>query len=116
MADSADLIALELTQARLIKGAENQIQHCNSGSDALCYFSLKKITGVTSGAPDDHKTPGVAHRDLLGFRSMEQASSPTDPAVIQAKRALLNGLAELRMIDALDDATTLAALTSLPHR
>jgi hypothetical protein len=47
---------------------------------------------------------------------MEQASSPTDPAVIQAKRAILNGLAELRMIDALDDATTLAALTSLPHR
>jgi hypothetical protein len=61
------------------------------------------------------------HQELLTaicsvFRSMEQASSPTDPAVIQAKRALLNGLAELRMIDALDDATTLAALTSRPHR
>jgi hypothetical protein len=67
MADSADLIALELMRARLTKATENQIQHCNSGSDALCYFSLEKITGVTSGAPDDHKTPGVAHRDLLSF-------------------------------------------------
>jgi hypothetical protein len=61
------------------------------------------------------------HQELLTaictvFRSMEQASSPTDPAVIQAKRAFLNGLAELRMIDALEDARTLAALTALPRK
>jgi hypothetical protein len=59
------------------------------------------------------------HQELLTaictvFRNMEQASSPTDPAVMQAKRAILNGLAELRMIDALDDAPTLAALTAVP--
>ena len=38
------------------------------------------------------------------FRNMEEASSPTDPAVMQAKRSILNGLAEMHMIDALDDA------------
>jgi hypothetical protein len=47
---------------------------------------------------------------------MEEASSPTDPAVIQAKRAILNGLAELHLIDALDDARTLATLTALPNK
>jgi hypothetical protein len=50
------------------------------------------------------------------FRNMEEASSPTDPAVIQAKRAILNGLAELHLIDALDDARTLATLTALPNK
>jgi hypothetical protein len=61
------------------------------------------------------------HKELLSavsivFRNMEEASSPTDPAVIQAKRAILNGLAELHMIDALDDGPTLAALTALPQK
>ena len=61
------------------------------------------------------------HKDLLTalctvFRSMEEASSPADPAVIHAKRAILNGLAELHMIDALDDASTLASLTAIPHK
>ena len=50
------------------------------------------------------------------FRNMEEASSHTDPAVIQAKRAILNGLAELHMIDALDDGPTLATLTALPNK
>jgi hypothetical protein len=50
------------------------------------------------------------------FRSMEEASSPTDPAVIQAKRSILNGLAEIHMVDALDDAPVLAALTAPRHK
>ena len=50
------------------------------------------------------------------FRDLEEASGPSDPAVIQAKRALLNGLAELRLIDALDDALILATLTALPRK
>ena len=49
------------------------------------------------------------------FRCLDEASSPTDPAVIQAKRAILNGLAEVQIIDALDDASILATLTALPH-
>jgi hypothetical protein len=60
------------------------------------------------------------HKALLNavctlFKHLDAASSPTDPAVVQAKRAILNGLAELHMIDALDDASTIAALTALPH-
>jgi hypothetical protein len=50
------------------------------------------------------------------FRELEEASGVTDPAVIQAKRALLNGLAELRLIDALDDALILESLTALPQK
>jgi hypothetical protein len=50
------------------------------------------------------------------FRDLEEAGGPTDPAVIQAKRALLNGLAELRLIDALDDAGILATLIALPRK
>ena len=60
-------------------------------------------------------------RELLSaicavFRSLEEASSPSDPAVMQAKRSILNGLAEIDMIDALDDGPVLAALTALPPR
>jgi len=50
------------------------------------------------------------------FRDLEEAGGPADPAVILAKRALLNGLAELRMINALDDALMLATLTALPRK
>jgi hypothetical protein len=50
------------------------------------------------------------------FRSMEEASSPTDPAVMQAKRSILNGLAEIHMVDALDDAPVLAVLTAPRHK
>ena len=52
---------------------------------------------------------------LTVFRQMDEASSPTDPAVRQAKRAILNGLAEAHLIDALDDAPILAALIALPR-
>ncbi len=60
-------------------------------------------------------------RELLNaictvFRSLEEASSPSDPAVMQAKRSILNGLAEIHMIDALDDGPVLAALTALPRK
>jgi len=60
-------------------------------------------------------------RELLSaictvFRNLEEASSPSDPAVMQAKRSILNGLAEIDMIDALDDRPVLAALTALPPR
>lgn len=63
----------------------------------------------------------TANRELFSaicaaFRHLDAASSPTDPAVIKAKRAILNGLAEVHLIDALDDASTIADLTALPRR
>ena len=77
---------------------------------------------VPDEVPGPTELPMITrHKELLTavctvFRSMEEASSPTDPAVIQAKRAILNGLAKLHMINALDDASALATLTAIPHR
>jgi hypothetical protein len=48
------------------------------------------------------------------FKYLDDSSSPTGPAVIAAKRTILNGLAELHLVDALDDASSIAALTALP--
>ncbi len=56
---------------------------------------------------------GLLTAICTAFRHLDQASSPTDPAVVLAKRFILNGLAEIHMIDALDDASILAILTAL---
>jgi hypothetical protein len=58
-------------------------------------------------------------KDLLtavhqSFTNLEQSLGPHDPAVIEAKRVILIRLAELHMIDSLDDASILESLGGLP--
>ncbi|HMG87754.1 MAG TPA: hypothetical protein VK574_18610 [Terracidiphilus sp.] len=61
------------------------------------------------------------HKDLLAavcesLKGLEEAIGPRDPAVIEAKRVILVRLAELHMIDSLDDASLLASLPNLPRQ
>ena len=46
------------------------------------------------------------------FRCIDTASSPADLAVVRAKRAILNGLFELHVFNALDDGPLIAALAA----
>ena len=119
--DPIGCYALLLRKERTVNPKAHYGRAAASTLAALTELRYFRVPRKSSRAGRRELILTTAKKELLtaicsAFGRLDEASNPADPAVILAKRFLLNGLAEMRLIDALDDAAILNSLIGVPRQ